>query len=312
MSNPARRLSSPPGGQFAWLTRGGARLRTAAFPVAGAARGTVALLTGRNEFIEKYYETVADLQDRGFDVHLMDWRGQGLSDRPLADRMKGHVGDFMDYIDDLAAFVAAIPARGPLILMGHSMGGHIIARALAERPGLRSLAAGAVVLSAMMAIDTGRLSARAAALTARALVFAGLGSRAVPAPKETGTGFNLLTSDPERAGDQAHFIAENPALALGAPTFGWLDAAFRSMAALFRPGAIEAIALPVLVGIAGADRVVKAEAERAFAARLPQGQAVVIDTARHEILKERDALREQLWRSFDQWLLGIGITPDSR
>lgn len=309
MSNPARRLSPPPGGQFAALTRAGTRLRTAAFPVAGAARGTVALLTGRNEFIEKYFETIADLHDRGLDVHLMDWRGQGLSDRPLADRMKGHVGDFIDYIDDLEAFIAAIPARGPLIAMGHSMGGHIIARALAERPAFRARLAGAVLLSAMMAIETGRLSARAAGCTARALVFAGLGTKPVPAPKETGTGFNLLTSDPERAGDQAHFIAGNPDLALGAPTFGWLDAAFRSMAGLFRPGRIEAIDLPVLVAIAGADRVVKPEAEQAFAARLPQGQMVVIDTARHEILKERDALREQLWRKFDDWLFETSKDP---
>ncbi|PWR18811.1 alpha/beta fold hydrolase [Zavarzinia compransoris] len=301
MSTPARRLDPPPGGRFGRIERGGAMLRTAAFPVPGVARGTVVLLTGRNEFIEKYYETVADLHDRGFDVHMMDWRGQGLSDRPLPDRLRGHVRDFSDYVDDLATLVEAIPARGPLILMGHSMGGHIVARALAECPALRARAAGAVLLSAMMAIETGRLSERAAARTARLLVRAGLGTRVVPAPKETGAGVNLLTSDPERAGDQGHFIAAEPRLALGAPTFGWLDAAFRSMAALRLPGAAEAIDVPVLVAVAGRDKVVRPEAERAFAARLPNGTLLAIGDARHEILKERDELRRRLWDEFDLW-----------
>ena len=47
-------------------------------------RGTVVLLTGRGEFIEKYAtEVVGELLERGFAVVALDWRGQGLSDRPL-------------------------------------------------------------------------------------------------------------------------------------------------------------------------------------------------------------------------------------
>ncbi len=303
MSDAARRLQPPPGGRFDRLLRGGIRLRTAAFPVAGPARGTVALLTGRNEFIEKYYETVADLHDRGFDVHLMDWRGQGLSARLLPDRMKGHVGDFADYVDDLEAFIDRIEPRGPLILMAHSMGGHILLRALAQRPALRARAAGAVICSAMMAINTGKIGPKGAARLARTLVSLGLGKRAFPGKE--GGGENVLTADPERAGDQAHFIAADPELDLGAPTFGWLDAAFRSMALLAGPGVVEAVEIPVLVAVAGSDRVVVPAAERAVAARLPRATLLEIEAARHEILKERDDPRALFWAGFDRWCQAV-------
>ena len=66
----------------------GVRLRTARWDT-NSARGTVAVFGGRGEFIEKYFELAGDLIARGFCVLLMDWRGQGGSDRPLRIRAKG-------------------------------------------------------------------------------------------------------------------------------------------------------------------------------------------------------------------------------
>ncbi|MDZ7823157.1 MAG: alpha/beta hydrolase [Ahrensia sp.] len=43
--------------------------------------GSILLLQGRNEAIEKYFETIGDLTRRGFDVATFDWRGQGGSTR---------------------------------------------------------------------------------------------------------------------------------------------------------------------------------------------------------------------------------------
>ena len=43
----------------------------------------------------------------------------------------------------------------------------------------------------------------------------------------------LLTSDPERYGDEAWWTAQNPALSMGSPTYGWLAAAFGSIDRLF-------------------------------------------------------------------------------
>jgi lysophospholipase len=47
----------------------------------GANRGSVVVSPGRSEPIEKYFEVVQDLLDRGFVVLVHDWRGQGLSHR---------------------------------------------------------------------------------------------------------------------------------------------------------------------------------------------------------------------------------------
>jgi predicted alpha/beta hydrolase len=83
----------------------GTRIRMARFHRPSATRGTVVLLNGRTEFIEKYFEVIGDLLSRGFAVATLDWRGQGLSDRALTNPHKGHVADFSLYIDDLQRVV---------------------------------------------------------------------------------------------------------------------------------------------------------------------------------------------------------------
>ena len=74
-------------------------------------RGTILLLTGRGEFIEKYAtEVVGELLGRGFAVIALDWRGQGLSYRPLADHEKGHIDSFDTYLADLKLFLQSVVA----------------------------------------------------------------------------------------------------------------------------------------------------------------------------------------------------------
>ena len=76
----------------------GSKLRFARWEATrGPRRGTVCLFGGRGEFIEKYFEVVADLRRRGFAVATMDWRGQGGSARPLSNPRKGHVRNFDQY-----------------------------------------------------------------------------------------------------------------------------------------------------------------------------------------------------------------------
>lgn len=85
----------------------GIRLRVARWkPEGGGLYGTVCVFPGRTEKIEKYFETVRDLLDRGFAVVALDWRGQGGSQRLLANPMKGHIKDFADYQLDLDALLS--------------------------------------------------------------------------------------------------------------------------------------------------------------------------------------------------------------
>ena len=85
------------------------KLRYATFPKsAGAPRGTICLVQGRTEFIEKYFETIANFQSRGFSVATFDWRGQGGSQRLQGTKRLGHVREFNDYWVDLSSFHRSI------------------------------------------------------------------------------------------------------------------------------------------------------------------------------------------------------------
>src|ERR1700692_4739137 len=89
-------------------TPDGVSLRSARFDPPPGRKGTVVLLQGRAEYIEKYFETVRDLRARGFAVATFDWRGQGLSDRGLKDRSRGHVRNFSEYATDLDAIMQQV------------------------------------------------------------------------------------------------------------------------------------------------------------------------------------------------------------
>ena len=94
-------------------------------------RGTICLFGGRGEFIEKYFEVIADLRRRGFAVATMDWRGQGGSHRALGNKAKGYIGDFGEYDRDLFRFMKGIvlpDCPPPYIALAHSMGANILMR----------------------------------------------------------------------------------------------------------------------------------------------------------------------------------------
>jgi lysophospholipase len=113
-------------------TRDNIGLRFARWQPPAGRRGTVCIFQGRSEWIEKYFETVRDLRARGFAVAVLDWRGQGLSERMLVDRLKGHVRDFSEYDTDLETFMREIvlpDCPPPLFAIGHSTGAAILLRA---------------------------------------------------------------------------------------------------------------------------------------------------------------------------------------
>ena len=116
-------------------TSDGVTLRFARWAPPPGRKGTVVVMQGRAEFIEKYFETVRDLHARGFAVATFDWRGQGLSDRRLSDRHKGYVRNFSHYITDLEAIMQQVvmpDCPPPYFALAHSMGGAVAIRACHE------------------------------------------------------------------------------------------------------------------------------------------------------------------------------------
>lgn len=267
----------------------------------------VVLLQGRREFIEKYFEVVHELRQRGLSVFTLDWRGQGLSARPLADRQKGHVDRFEVYLDDLDTLMAHIGRNGagaPLHLVSHSAGAHIGLRYVHDHPGLfDTVTCSAPMIDLAAPRGTRGLAAAGVRLTAKMG-----GERAyLPGTGRYGSGDqvfdgNPLTTDRLRFERMHKLMTDNPDLALGGPTVGWVRAALQSIATLSRADFAQAISAPTLILCAADERVVSNRATQRFAGWLPHAQLVTLEDARHELFMERDAVRAALWRAIDRHL----------
>jgi len=292
-------------------TPDGVNLRFARWEPPPGRKGTVVVLQGRAEYIEKYYETVRDLRARGFAVATFDWRGQGLSDRALPDRNKGYVRNFSEYATDLEAVMEQVvlpDCPPPIFALGHSMGGAIFIRACHD--GSRWFER--IVLSApMIALPQGPLT-RVAGPLARVMRLIGRGSGYVPTGDAAATGSqefmgNVLTSDPVRYARNAAVLEEAPDLGLGAPTIAWADAAMRLMKRFADPGYAGQIRQPILMVAAGRDEVVSTPAIETFGMNLLAGRHLILPGSRHEILQEQDHYRGQFWAAFDAFVPGTSL-----
>ncbi len=296
-------------------TADGVALRAAQWPASAMPlQGTVLLLQGRAEFIEKYFETVGHFRARGFDVVSFDWRGQGGSERLLRNPRKGHVRRFSDYHLDLDAVFAEMEARAspkPWFVIAHSMGAAIFLARLGrgQTPALR-----AVLTSPMMGFSP-TIAPRYAAAIASTLSGFGLGRAFVPGggpgsittmPFEN----NRLSTDRARYERNAAILSNAPDLAVGDPTVDWAASACHMMRALTDPNLPRRIATPLLVIASGDDRVVSMRATERFASRLKTGSAIVIAGARHELLMESDFFRDQALAAIDAFI--PGGEPSSR
>ena len=285
----------PPGAVCVWLQAGAARIRVAWWHAGD--KGTVLLLPGRTECVEKYGRAAGDLVARGFSVMTIDWRGQGLADRALPNRMVGHVGDFAEYQQDLDAMLEAAADAGlpkPWYILAHSMGGCIGLRAL-----MRGVPVKAAVFSAPM-----WGSAMAAWLRPVASVVSAL-SRPLGyahryAPTTGGTPYllqfpfegNVLTTDREMWDYMRRQVADMPELALGGPSIAWLNAALRECAALAR---MPAPRVPTICALGTAEKVVDVAPVHLRMSGWSGGELDLYPGAEHEIMMEGPKARARFF-----------------
>ncbi len=283
----------PEGGRAYWIqARDGVRLRAAVWNT-GAAKGTVLLLPGRTEYVEKYGRAARDLAARGYATVSIDFRGQGLADRVLADPMTGHVQDFGQYQHDIDALVVladAMDLPGPRFLMSHSMGGCIALRALT-----RGLAVQAAVFSApMWGIAMAAWMRPVAQALSTASTWFNLAHRYAP-----GTGGktyvievpyegNVLTSDPDMWRYMHDQVQAHPELALGGPSLGWLHAALAECHAL---SMMPSPRYPVVCALGLAEKVVDPGPVHLRMAGWTGGRLDLYPGAEHEVLMEAPPAR---------------------
>lgn len=265
------------------------------------------LLHGRSEFIEKYKEVARQLQEKGFQVISPDWRGQGLSSRELENRHKGHINRFDDYVDDLEAlYLRTIEPQGlPVYILAHSMGGHIALRFMSRQP-LKIKKA--VLVSPMVDIALPVMIYPALKLLSKKMsktLFAKkyiIGSRDYSVKKAKFKGNNLC-HDPEKYRILHNEIANNPDLALGGVTWGWLNAALESVEILKQDDIIGRITTPVLIISAQKDSIVSSKAQEKLSKKLPDCSFVSIKDAFHELLFEEPGINRQVWDAFDRFVV---------
>jgi lysophospholipase len=291
-------------------TRDGMILRAMRVRVARP-KGTVAVLGGRGDFIERYFETTRDLMQRGYCVAALDVRGQGGSPRLLRSRYRGHLRSFDDHDEDLRAFMTEVvlpDCPPPYYAIGHSTGGHLLLRALRNRTWFSK----AILVAPLIGIVYGRWPLPLVRLLVFLTTCLGLGWIFLPGqgrrPLMSGDfAGNLLTSDRKRWNRDTAILDAAPELGLGGPTFSWLRAAMASTAELQAMGPSDRLRAPVLIVAAGLDQVVDTEAIRDFARRVPGVSLVFIREAMHEILTESDAVRGQFLAAFDAFIEGKGV-----
>jgi lysophospholipase len=294
---------------FNLKTRDNKRIRYVRHKVnAAPCKGTIIIFAGRNECVEKYFETIADFTKAAFDVVVFDWRGQGDSEHLIPDRHKGYVRKFSDYRLDVEAIfdqVVLPECRPPFFVVAHSMGCLI---ALDAAPLLKSRVDRLVLCAPFLGIRKQPFSTQVAWWISYGLIAVGLGRMyfgggpRVRQPFET----NKVTRDAARYDRNQSLYDRHPHLALGGPTARWVNTSISAIRKLTRRGDSLAYRIPALVLIASKDQVVPRSAIDDTVRFLPAAHSIIIENAAHEMLQDRDVIREQVLAAIFAFLPGTG------
>ncbi len=270
------------------------------------ARGTVVLLHGRNECIEKYFETIHDLNRMGLWVATYDLRGQGGSERLLKDPQKGHVRRFVDYEHDLSIFLEEIvlpDTRLPFFLVAHSTGALV---ALAAAPHLSNRISRMALAAPFVGLRHERLPIGLIKPLARLACLTGMG-RLSTGEDRNHRYFegNPMTSDAARFARNSGIFAAYPQLAVGPPTFRWLHEMLKAADRASLQEHMTQITIPTLILSPVLDSIIPYSVQEELSRNFRAGQLVTINGARHEIFQERSVYRAQALAAIEAFMPGL-------
>lgn len=301
------RFSIPPGWRWHEFTRDGRKIRFGtASPKDSIPDAVVVCLPGLGEFGEKYFETARACLNMNLAFWVIDWMGQGKSGRYLKNPHKRHSTGFQADVEDLHYFIAEYirhssvhPDRGriPMAMLAHSMGANIGLNYLAQHPGAFECAAFTAPMFGIRRLErlTRWLSLPATAfmrMIAGGKYLCGEGGANWDPKFRPIAGPNALSSDPQRVRLHTDWQESDPALRLGNITYGWIYHAYRSCLRLENKEILSRVNTPCLIALAGNEPLTDNEKARKTAAALPQSQTLDLPASRHEILMERDEIRD--------------------
>ncbi|HBY9734501.1 Lysophospholipase L2 [Klebsiella pneumoniae] len=259
----------------------------------------VLICPGRIESYVKYAEVAYDLFHCGFDVMIIDHRGQGRSGRLLSDTHRGHVVNFSDYVDDLAALwqQQVVPGHWrKRFILAHSMGGAIATLFLqCYRAHCDAIALCAPMFGIIIRLPDWMV---------RHILDWAEGHQRIREEYAIGTGrwralpfaVNVLTHSRQRYRRNLRFYADEPRLQVGGPTWHWVREGMLAGDEVLAN--VEKDTAPTLLLQAEEERVVDnlmhdryCELRAAAGHPCEGGKPLVIEGAYHEILFEKDAMR---------------------
>lgn len=270
------------------------------------ATAALVIVPGRIEATHKYTEVCADAHAAGYQVFVLDHRGQGCSDRLTSDAQIGLVLDFNHYILDLSQWFNEIRqlTQLPLIALAHSMGGAILAGYLQSQAKVQPTAA--IFCSPMWGLPTAPLGPSLAKwLASRISVlnqqlsssfWYGPGQRPY---QEKPFLDNDLTTCPERYQWFRQLYQLYPQYQIGGASWSWLACALAACQQLFLGKTPQ---LPMLLLQAEHERVVDNAAQNRLWQQWQLGEPVVIAKAEHELLCGEDWQRQLLYTAINQFL----------
>lgn len=297
---------APDGASVHWLEGSeGRRLRMCIAPSKQQnPRGTVIVCPGRSEFIEKYFEVGRELQAMGFAILILDWPGQGLSDRLLPNALKGHIDNFETFMKALKNALEELSETlpKPHVSLAHSMGGAIALSAITEK----LVTVDAAAFSAPMWGLKDRFMGMKYLAWAMRTVGQGNNFAVQPKPRETFEE-NYVTHDKKRWELQEKLIEASPDLELGPITWSWLSASLDVIDRFAKPKALANVTCPILIATAGEEALVDNDSHHRISRHLTNVERMYIGEARHEILMETDEVRNIFWGGFRRLLERAGI-----
>jgi len=261
----------------------GLRLRHRWWWPAGQSAGVVVFVHGVAEHCGRYVQAAEAFCQCGCAVHAMDLRGHGESEGERA--WVGSFGQYLDDLDRLLACVREVHPGLPVFMLGHSMGGAIVARFLIER---KANVAGAILSAAALKLPARlfpllRLLAPLASLLAPRLRLVSLGAKCLSRDAQVVADFEA---------DPLNFHGRLPTR-----TGAEILHAVRVI-----ESRMEEVRSPIIILHGTGDRVTDSDGSRALQARAGSNDKTLrlYDGLYHDLLHEPE--REQVLADVLEWL----------
>lgn len=290
-----------------------------AFPKHTVPLGVIVILPGLSEYCEKYFELANNLLDKKYAVYVLEWQGQGRSYRHskkqpqkrLSNGFHRDVKDLDIFIKDYILPSAVHPEVGrlPLVMLAHSMGANIGLRYLKTHPDVFACAGMTAPMFGIKALKKIPSFLRVP-VTKMLAEFAD--SSYVPggsdySPRRLNKKIKYdFSSDEVRDAVHDAWIEFDPELKVGSVTYRWLYYAAKTCQIVRDKDFLKSIKTPLLFALAGKERLVNNSSIKRAYHILPDCSLLELPKSAHEILMERDEIRDKFLKSFDE-LIKINI-----